>query len=252
VEQDHLGWLKPEEIRLNPAKALVVNLQPLEKESGSRAVVVPLTDKTSYVIEARRRIGLDWRLLFEGVLIYYVDLNKENGHGVLRVYDHDATTEFLDDAPLFSGHIFEDVENNVYVAVAYTNGTSFAIVISGSRIKDTDQDGLPDPIEIQLGTDAGNPDTDSDRLRDQEEVGRYGTHPLKSDSDKDGLLDGKEIQSGADPLRADTDGDYWWDGADPSPTNSMIPNALISALALFVVALVIVSRRRNRQDQASE
>jgi len=247
-----LGWLEPTIFHLDPSTVAVINLQPVEKDSGLRAVVVPLNATTSYVIEVRRRIGLDWRFFVEGVLIYYVDLSKENGHGVLRVYDHDPTTKFMDDAPLLRGDVFEDVEKNVYLAVAYTDGTSFAIVISGSKIRDTDQDGLPDPIEIQLGTDPWNPDTDSDGLRDQEELDQYRTDPLKSDSDKDGLLDGKEIQLGTDPLRADTDGDYWWDGVDPSPTDPMMPNVPIGALALFIVAMAIVSRKRKRQNQGSE
>lgn len=36
-----LGWLKPETKRLGPATAFIIDLQPLEKDSGVRAVVVP-------------------------------------------------------------------------------------------------------------------------------------------------------------------------------------------------------------------
>ena len=205
-----LGWLTPEEIHLKPTTAVVVSMQPLEKESGSRAVVVSLTSKTSYVVEVRRRIGYDKALPGEGVLIYSVDLTKDSGHGIVKVVDGKPKTKTLDDAPFKKGDIFEDDKNKVYVLVALTDGVGFSILVSGTRVeslKDTDQDGLLDSIEAQLGTDPKKPDTDSDGLEDGEEVNQYGTDALKADTDEDGLSDGREVQLGTDALRADSDND---------------------------------------------
>jgi M6 family metalloprotease-like protein len=212
-----LGWITPQEVRVKSITAVAVNLQPLEKDSGTRAVVVPLTSKMSYVIEVRRRIGYDKTLPAEGVLIYLVDLNMENGHGILKVIDGKPKTKTLDDAPFKRSDVFEDNQNHVYVVAALTDGVGFTIVVSGTRIqsiKDTDQDGLFDFIEVQLGTDPENPDTDSDGLKDGDEVNRYGTNPLNPDTDGDSLADGREIELDTDPLNPDTDNDGLVDGRE--------------------------------------
>ena len=80
---------------------------------------------------------------------------------------------------------------------------------------DTDNDGLSDAQEADIGTDPNNPDTDGDGLTDGDEVNNYGTDPLTADSDGDGLSDGDEVNSyNTDPLKADTDGDGLNDGEE--------------------------------------
>lgn len=44
-----------------------------------------------------------------------------------------------------------------------------------------------------------NKDTDSDGLKDGDELNTYGTSPYLADSDSDGIDDGKEIAEGTDP-----------------------------------------------------
>lgn len=94
---------------------------------------------------------------------------------------------------------------------------------------DTDNDGLTNLQEFQLGTDPRNPDTDGDGVSDGEEVKR-GTNPLSADTDGDGLTDAEEIRLGTDPLNPDTDGDGIPDGIEvklglnplvPDPTNTV-------------------------------
>lgn len=360
-----LGWVTPQKIRLTSTKVIAVNLQPLENESGPRAIVVQLSDRYSYVIEVRRRIGYDKALPGEGVLIYLADANKQGGYGPLRVVDAKPNTPTLRDAAFKENGMFEDERNDVYVAVASTDGVAFFTVVAGSRIQslddsdgnqlldyieaqlgtnpnnpdsdgdgltdgqevneyetnplkaDTDQDGLndydevivhktdpkkpdtdgdqlsdgdevaqyrTDPLKkdsdedglsdkeevVDLGTDPLNADTDNDGLMDADEVRRYktdprkadtdqdgltdadelrrGTDPLKADSDGDWLSDGQEIQAGSEPLKPDTDGDFWLDGLDLAPTNALIPNVLVVALALVaVLAVFILLRRRGRR-----
>jgi hypothetical protein len=84
-------------------------------------------------------------------------------------------------------------------------------VIEGTE--DTDNDGLPNVEELQIGTDPFNPDTDTDELLDGDEVRIRGTNPLNPDSDTDLLTDGDEVlRRGTDPLNPDTDGDGLTDG----------------------------------------
>lgn len=69
-------------------------------------------------------------------------------------------------------------------------------------IVDTDQDGLTDDEEMQLGTNINSSDTDDDGLFDREEVKTYLTDPLNNDTDGDGYLDGDEVEGGYNPKGA--------------------------------------------------
>ncbi len=64
---------------------------------------------------------------------------------------------------------------------------------------DSDEDGLSDEEEKQLGIDSSSVDSDSDGLFDREEVKVYKTDPLNPDTDGDGHKDGDEVKAGYDP-----------------------------------------------------
>ena len=66
---------------------------------------------------------------------------------------------------------------------------------------DTDGDGIPDNIEVALGLDPANGDTDGD-----------GTDDGAADTDGDTVLDFVELVLGTDPNTYDTDGDGLGDG----------------------------------------
>lgn len=114
---------------------------------------------------------------------------------------------------------------------------------------DTDGDGLPDKVELYIGTDPTKKDTDGDGLTDYDELFETFTDPTLYDTDSNGINDGQEdfdndnlnnieeIENGTDcyeedtdvdgltdgdevkiyhsnPLKADTDGDTLVDGDD--------------------------------------
>lgn len=64
---------------------------------------------------------------------------------------------------------------------------------------DSDEDGLSDEEEDQLGTSSGAVDSDNDGLFDREEIKVYKTDPLKPDTDGDGFSDGDEVKGGYNP-----------------------------------------------------
>ncbi len=66
-------------------------------------------------------------------------------------------------------------------------------------LHDTDEDGLNDQQEYDLGTNPRLVDSDADGLSDWEEVRIFDTNPLHNDSDGDTYLDGEEVQNGYDP-----------------------------------------------------
>ncbi len=101
-------------------------------------------------------------------------------------------------------------------------------------VLDTDGDGLIDELEIILGTDVNNPDTDNDGIFDGiEDFNRNGkidsleSSPLLIDTDKDGILDGLEDRNHngifetdeTSPIMTDTDKDGIPDGIEDANKN---------------------------------
>lgn len=87
---------------------------------------------------------------------------------------------------------------------------------------DSDNDGLSNACECQLGTDPGNSDTDGDGVPDGVEDANQNciydvgveSNPREADTDHDGLNDGEERMNGTDFLHPDTDRDGVQDGAE--------------------------------------
>jgi hypothetical protein len=66
---------------------------------------------------------------------------------------------------------------------------------------DLDGDNYADALEVELGLDPTNIDTDADGVADGDELNIYGTDPFTADSDGDGVLDGAELyDTRTDPL----------------------------------------------------
>ncbi len=78
---------------------------------------------------------------------------------------------------------------------------------------DSDQDGLSDQREHDLGTNPYRADTDGDGLVDGAEINQHGTNPHAADSDGDGTNDGVEVSEGRNPLEEDR----------PDPTPIVLP-----------------------------
>lgn len=105
--------------------------------------------------------------------------------------------------------------------------------ITWDQMQDTDQDGLPDEYEHEIGTDYLKPDSDGDGLPDGFEVLYACTNPLnpstlgngvtddKLDSDEDGLTMKEEYLLSTDPLEADTDNDGLLDGEEVKIYNTL-------------------------------
>ena len=85
------------------------------------------------------------------------------------------------------------------MAQLHTIATVLASLFAACSPSDTDADGLPDPLEAELGTDPERADSDGDRLNDGDEHWTQGTDPLEADTDGDGIADGDELDYGLDP-----------------------------------------------------
>lgn len=96
-----------------------------------------------------------------------------------------------------------DTEMDTQPEAMETTDTTEATTTTGTGtfddITDTDNDGLTNTEEAQLGTNPTSADTDGDGLSDREEIRVYRTDPLDSDTDGDGYGDGEEVNNGYNP-----------------------------------------------------
>ncbi len=142
--------------------------------------------------------------------------------------------------------------------------------------KDADNDGIPDQVEIETGTNPNSDDTDGDGIPDgEEDANKNGqvdylsseTDPRLWDSDGDGVSDGVERgltspranntdpskfvpdldpATTTDPTRKDTDGDGMTDGeedankngrVDPGETSPIVRDVFAGAPDLIIASL---------------
>ena len=92
----------------------------------------------------------------------------------------------------------DDTSNQPLGSVDAQNQIIDDIILFGQPI-DSDEDGLEDTEERELGTDPNNWDTDNDELSDGAEILSWNTDPLNKDTDGDSYLDGVEVRSGYSP-----------------------------------------------------
>jgi hypothetical protein len=86
---------------------------------------------------------------------------------------------------------------------------------------DLDGDNYADALEIEVGLDPNNVDTDGDGVADGDEVNIYGTDPFTWDVDGDGVSDGDELfNTRTDPLV--------WDAHDGGATNGGMSSAAVT------------------------
>ncbi len=116
---------------------------------------------------------------------YKIFSNANNGAVLIDDYNNDIVDDGIDNKVDDAGQDdLQQAQDDTPVTVEPT---------------DTDQDGLTDEVEAELGTDSTSPDSDNDGLFDRQEVELYHTDPMNSDTDNDGISDGEEVKSGSDP-----------------------------------------------------
>ncbi|MGE3180555.1 MAG: hypothetical protein AB7N71_02925, partial [Phycisphaerae bacterium] len=104
---------------------------------------------------------------------------------------------------------------------------------------DTDDDGLNDALEKNIGADPRAADSDADELPDAAEWNDWFTDPTNQDSDGDSLNDQLELDLATSPTLADTDGDQLDDDVEliernRNPLIADLPRPQIFADDLFL------------------
>ena len=152
----------------------------------------------------------------------YTLMMKVNSQDFIQISIIDHSETFKIDIPESVGSYQYKVNaKNSSNATADSNVVNYVVTSNGSGLleADTDNDGLSDADEEQIGTDKNKADTDEDGLLDGAEYYIIGTNPLIADTnengisdadedfDEDGLTNKREVELGTDPSKSDTDND---------------------------------------------
>ena len=80
-----VGWVLDEDVDCITFGEFERTVFTFEQPDELQAIVIPTSETTAYVIEARKRIGFDERICQEGVLVYTVDANVSGFDAPIRV-----------------------------------------------------------------------------------------------------------------------------------------------------------------------
>lgn len=230
----------PQLLRMNPQPDSFV-FEVMDVSAGFNEAMSPVTiTPTSFAVrEAGPDLAFDTGddVPVEGALRYREDL-----FGAVHRFENGLASG------LYRATVSPPLSDAAGNPMAEPVTWQFAVV--SAEDQDSDSDGLPDTVEILLGLDPNNADSDGNGVGDGEEdfdgdnlpnrvEVRIGTHLLVADSDGDGItdeaedldLDGlsnlEEIGLGTDPLVADSDGDGWPDGAErDGDSNPLDPDSI--------------------------
>ena len=214
--------------------------KPTDKSIGAEAITSdPLTVEVVELSENYFQVSLS---LTEAAEVSAVELELSTSSGVslddwesplindwvVEVSDANNVITFA--ATKFPAGEIQDVFT-MYVA---TTGAGESLI---SALTVLDEDEFTQSLNVILGESA---DSDDDGLSDAEEA-ELGTDPNNADSDGDGLSDGAEVELGTSPTSADTDGDGYTDGEEraegTSPTDG--DDAPTSGLSILIFKAAI-------------
>ena len=153
-----LGWLDSSQLTcLDGPGELTTTITPLELAGGLKAVVVPMSATSTYVIEARKKLGEDSGLCETGVLVYSVDSVVRGGYGPIRVRpaQRDTSSELVDRCgPLYNAP-FDKAKGEVATFQDPTAGFSVRVLSSGPdgyRVNVTRTSLTTQSIDLQMSS----------------------------------------------------------------------------------------------------
>lgn len=211
-----------------------INLETLVTENRVNDAITALLDVSGQRYEST--LPMDFP---SGLLTYSIVSGAE--HGTVSLASNQPSLviasvfEYVPDAGFIGSDTFTyevyDSANPVHKSALAT----VAITVEDSR-EDSDDDGLSDAREAELGTDPQDADSDDDGISDGNEVA-LGTDPNNADTDGDGSSDGAEVAGGSDP-----------NDASSVPSNE-IPDEETSGLPIWMLYLATTPNETATADK---
>ena len=118
-----LGWITPIEVTLKTGEE-VYTICPLDWNHSLRAIIIPISNTTCYIIEVRCKTGYDSYLPIytnSSVLITYVNNSKRSGEGIVTIHEGGL---------LQVGQLFKDLKNRVFILFEGFNGSRCRVKLS--------------------------------------------------------------------------------------------------------------------------
>ncbi len=128
-----LGYVKPEQVVvLRPGQSTLVRLSPLALGKGTLGVKI-IQDRDHYLlVENRQPLKLDRRLPARGIMIYRVDLSREDGAGVVRVLKANPRAPGFSQAPFGlegqAAKVFHDEQSGIAVIPLVKKGHDYLLM----------------------------------------------------------------------------------------------------------------------------
>ena len=125
-----LGWLDDSQIYCHETGEAVVDVEALENDGGTKAVIVPVDSTTAVIVESRRKIGFDQPMAKEGALVYVINTLNETGYGPIQVKPGvDKGSELMEEAPMAVGDTYTFRNVSVEVLEASPDGDKVKVVV---------------------------------------------------------------------------------------------------------------------------
>src|ERR1700752_1987843 len=98
-----VGWIDDNQIVCQPTGEQTITLSAIETEGGTKAIMVPTGSTSAVIVESRRALGYDSKLVKPGALVYSIDTSISTGQGPIHVFPVKDNDPYLDQSPLAVG-----------------------------------------------------------------------------------------------------------------------------------------------------
>ena len=122
-----LGWLDDDQVICDTSSVLTQTITPIENAGGNKLIVIPISQTKAVIVESRRPIGLDSKLVKPGALVYFVDSSIQSGLGPVKVFPQVSSDPQYLKAPRALGESVTVGGVTVTVTAADTSGDTVKI-----------------------------------------------------------------------------------------------------------------------------
>ena len=125
-----VGWLEDDQIICQQTGDETTTLSAIEEEGGIKAVMVPTGRTTSVIVESRRALGYDTKLVKPGALVYSIDTSISTGQGPIKIFPVIENDPYRDQSPLTVGESVTVGKVTITVLGATANSDTVQVTVA--------------------------------------------------------------------------------------------------------------------------